>query len=259
MDKEILEVLKYTNKDDKILLNTINLLEYQVESQSKDVIGSAKNEINGLMFILNKHKDILCTYIPPNVYKQFMIVWTCIVHKKKGSKIGIKKRELQIDENIINYLYNCVKNPNIKYAAVLVSIQYHTCKESEVKAHANLLIYNKMTHTIERFDPIGAFRKVYDNKRLDKQLSEYFKKYNIKYKSPDDYCPRISFQKLQGKEKQFKHGLCAAWTLWFLDFKLSNSHINDSKTLINLALEKLKTSSSLTDFILNYIRYILRY
>jgi hypothetical protein len=256
MENDILKTLKDTTENVSVL-KEIDILIKESDSKSIDVAGSAKNEINGLKYIMNKHKDILCSYIPSSTYKQFMFVWTCSLIKNKGSIANFRKRELQTDPKIISYLNSCIKKKNIKYASVLLSIQYHNCKEKEIKAHANLLIYNKETNTIERFDPIGRSRIVYDNKQLDKKLSLYFNKYGISYLSPNDFCPKFSFQKLQGREKSFKFGLCAAWTLWYLDFKLSNSHIQDPKLLINLALEKLNTSNSLTKFILNYIRYVL--
>jgi hypothetical protein len=257
MEDNILQTLKETT-DDVGVLKEIDILIKESKSKSKDIAGSSKNEINGLKYIMNKHKDILCSFVPKNVHTEFMFTWTCALKKtSKHSKTSFKKRELQIHSNIIEYLVNCLKNKEIKFAAVMLSIQYHNCKEKEIKAHANLLIYNKQTNTIERFDPIGGSRIVYDNKRLDEQLSSFFQKYNINYSPPQDFCPKISFQKIQGREKQFKFGLCAAWTIWYLDFKLTNSHINDSKQLIDMALVKLKTTNSLTQFILNYIRHVL--
>lgn len=246
---ELLDTLKYFNIDSS---KEIDILEYKNESLSNDVAGSAKNEIKGLKYILNKHSNILCTYIPDKIYKQFIITWTCETIK------GFRKHQLQIDQKIISYLKNCLKDKD--FAAVLMSIQYNKCKSNEkIRAHANLLIYNKLTNTIERFDPMGGIRKEYENIKLDRKLKDYFNKYNINYSSPNEFCPKVSFQKLQGKEKEFKFGLCAAWTLWFLDFKLSNLNISDSSVLINLALDKLNKpgSKSLTTFILNYIRFIL--
>lgn len=250
IEKELLNVLKYTNSDSS-LDNQIDILKYHIDNQSEDIAGSSKNEINGLKYILNKHKQILCTYIPDTIHRTFMINWTC-------SKIGkFRKRDLQIDDKIIQYLKMCILNKD--YAAVLLSIQYNTCKINEpIRSHANVLIYSKINNTIERFDPIGGFRKVYNNNKLDRKLNDFFNSYGITYKSPNEFCPKLSFQKLQGKENEFKFGLCTAWSLWFLDFKLSN-HSIDSKDLIILALNKLKepNSTSLTKFILNYIRFIL--
>lgn len=257
MENNILYTLKQTT-DEPGVLKEIDILIKEANSKSDDVAGSAKNEVNGLKYIMNKHRQILCTFVPTNFHTEFMFTWTCTSHKMNNrSKVGLRKRELLVNAKIIDYLKNCIVNKGIKYAAVMLSIQYHNCKQQEVRSHANLLIYNKQNNTIERFDPMGSYRTVYDNKRLDKQLEAFFTSYNIKYSSPDEFCPRISFQKLQGREKQFKFGLCAAWTLWYLDFKLSNAHIDNSKELIDAALLKLKTTNSLTHFILNYIRHVL--
>ena len=195
MENVILQTLKETT-DNINVLQEIDILMKKSESKSENVHGNVKNEITGMMYIMNKHKDILCSYVPATavIQKQFMFVWTCVA-KKSGV---FKKRELQINTKIISYLENCIKNKNKKFATVLLSIQYHDCKQTEVKAHANLLIYNKETNVIERFDPIGSLRTVYDNKKLDKELFEYFNKYGIEYKSPDNFCPKFSFQKLQG-------------------------------------------------------------
>lgn len=259
MENVILQTLKETT-DNEFVLQEIDILMKKSESKSQEVHGNVKNEIKGMKYIMNKHKDILCSYVPTGavIKNQIMFVWTCVA-KKSGV---FKKRELQINTKIISYIENCIKIKNKKYAAVLLSIRYHDCKQTELKAHANLLIYNKETNVIERFDPIGSLRSVYDNTKLDKELFEYFNKYGIEYKSPDNFCPKFSFQKLQGKENIFTVGLCVAWSLWYLDLKLSNTHIQDSKQLVNLALDKLKETNkngigSLTEFILNYIRHIL--
>ena len=123
------------------------------------------------------------------------------------------------------------------------------------------MIYSKLNHTIERFDPIGSKRTKYDNIKLDKNLFKFFESYGIKYKSPNDICPRIAFQRLQAMEQNtsIKHGLCASWSLWFLDLKLSNPEISSTNKLIKLALNKLtdRHSSVLTDFIVNYIKFVI--
>ncbi len=240
----IIDVLVYTTDTDSSEYNSlINL------TKNLDIRGSLKYEINGLKYILSKHKNI-CIYMPSNpTYKtDFMIEWSCI-----GKTY--RKRSLYINPLIINNLQSCLSNPNIRYGAVLMSINYKDgCKKrGKDSSHANVLIYDKVTNTIERFDPIGGYRSKYNNNQLDNRLERYFSKYNINYLKPDLFCPFNSFQRIQGKEKQFRHGLCASWTIWYIDLKLSNPLIQDSSQLIQLALDKLKNTKSLTNFLLEYI------
>ena len=261
MESDILNSLKNLSLDDS-LLDEIDILEKKLDIYKKmSLIGNDMLLLKGFKYILQKHNNI-CIYIPERNKFEYKISWTCTTNSlNKKSKVGFIKRELIVNSNIINYLKKCINDENKIFAAVFLGLEYYSCKDKEIKPHANLLIYNKLNNTIERFDPIGSKRTKYDNSKLDSKLYDYFIKYGIKYKSPNDICPNISFQRLQSKEdnKQIKHGLCASWSLWFLDLKLSNPHIKTSKKLIKLALNKLneKHSKVLTNFIINYIKYII--
>jgi hypothetical protein len=60
MEDNILYTLKETT-DDINVLKEIDILIKESKSKSEDVAGSSKNEINGLKYIMNKHKDVLCS------------------------------------------------------------------------------------------------------------------------------------------------------------------------------------------------------
>lgn len=252
---ELVEILQATTSDGEPYKDQINLLEAEVSKRPSNVSGNLHNEVVGLRYITSRHKETLCSPLPPiSMYKtDFMIKWTCS-DRQKGTRMMI------INPKMMKRLIECVQTEKKRFATALLGLRYKgKCPKRATKYvahHANLLIYDGMTRTVERFDPLGGWLSTYNSHELDRKLEKLFKGYDIKYKNPN-YCPSISFQTLQVREKQFHHGLCAAWTLWFLDYRLSNAHIEDTSKLVKYGLEELKKKPSMTKFILDYLSYIL--
>ncbi len=252
-DETLLSAMLYTMQQttahDEPYAVAIDLLMKKMEKHKSDVKGSIENELQGLRYIINKHKQVFCSFLPKVVVKRkdFMIIWEC---KNKDERV------LRIPKNFFTSIVACLAKENKRYGAILMSLRHRTCKRRE-GAHANVLIYDKETNTVERFDPNGGWRNKFSASELDRELARHFKLFNVEYKIPNDFCPAVSFQSLQGKERRFKHGLCAAWTLWYLDFRLSNPRISDPSVLVKHALDALKKEPSMTTFILDYISHVL--
>jgi len=138
-------------------------------------------------------------------------------------------------------------------------------------AHANILLYDKETNQMERFEPYGmdfppGFN--YNPSILDNNLKNlfinYFENYNqieFKYFSPLNYQTKIGLQLLDtieyNKEKNIGDpgGFCAAWSLWYIEMRISNQNVKRDELihkLINyIRLKRLTFRSVIRSFTKN--------
>jgi hypothetical protein len=138
-------------------------------------------------------------------------------------------------------------------------------------AHANIILYNKETNEMERFEPYGmnyppGFN--YNPSALDTNLRNlfmnYFENYNqmeFKFFSPYNYQTKIGLQLLDtieyNKEKNIGDpgGFCAAWSLWYIEMRISNINItrNDilHKLINYIRLKKISFRSVIRSFTKN--------
>ena len=132
--------------------------------------------------------------------------------------------------------------------------------------HANWLIYDFKTKSMERFEPNAALARLCD-KDIDLQIQKLFaenmgKSFIAKYYSPLDFCPKIkNVQTIQSREKEFMKGdpggFCMAWSAWYADLRLSNPD-KDREVVLDLAIKKIQDSpKSFTEYIRSYF-YLLR-
>ncbi|MBA42598.1 MAG: hypothetical protein CMF62_01130 [Magnetococcales bacterium] len=141
-----------------------------------------------------------------------------------------------------------------------------TLVPSSQGTHANILLYDKKTNTMERFDPYGAIPYLKADK-MDKLFEEKFReiinKPNFKYLSPSQYMGKVSFQLLSNdssidvKKLGDPHGYCLAWTFWYLEMRLQNPEVHPKK-LVEMSVDKIKATrkkdskNPFIDFIRNY-------
>ena len=122
--------------------------------------------------------------------------------------------------------------------------------ELSTGSHANMLIIDKETNEIERFEPNGGsfpFKFNYNPELLDSLLKDYFnnKIPNIKYFEPNDFLPKIGFQFLEAfdflKNKKIGDpgGFCASWSSWWAFMRTKYPNI-DRKVLVIKLIRKIK-------------------
>lgn len=133
-------------------------------------------------------------------------------------------------------------NPNIKDMfknnARFIIIYLSLLDPKIFNKHANVLIYDKKTNEVERFDPYGLNLSIpFNYTELDKRLIQYFSKIdsNIKYISPKDYLSEVSLQRLDTEENQIfigdPNGFCVSWCIWYTNLRINNPNINRSKII----------------------------
>lgn len=144
-------------------------------------------------------------------------------------------------KQIIN---NFKADPIKKYLVLPVGIELSN------GAHANILFYNKQTNEMERFEPYGmdfppGFN--YNPLNLDTNLKNLFTNYfennnqiEFKFYSPSSYQTKIGLQLLDtieyNKEKNIGDpgGFCAAWSLWYVEMRISNQNVLRNELIYKL-------------------------
>ena len=145
-------------------------------------------------------------------------------------------------------------DPAIQFMITMV-----TAKSSQGGLHANVLIYDKRTNEMERFDGTGTqTHESYNLPAFDKIAIEKFTEKTppkFKYFSPFDYCPR-KLAIFQARELDDIPGVdvtgnCAVWRLFYVDVRLANPKLT-RKQVVNFATKKLEKVGSFYRFIKSY-------
>lgn len=191
-------------------------------------------------FILSKHPHAFLIY-PRNIPLSKL--------NKHDTKISWKASSRRL------LLPNAIQDPSILFIAISVHLA-----STDGGNHANVLLYDKDTNEMERFDGLGKdIAEAYHIEDFDQKITELFP--TVTYFKPIDYCPAkmpvFQSKELDGIPGVDLKGNCAVWRIWYIDVRLSNPHL-DRKKLIDLASKKLKNEAgSLHKFIKMYQKYLL--
>jgi hypothetical protein len=148
----------------------------------------------------------------------------------------------------LNNLINATRyERKYRFAFVVLSIIYNET------LHANIIIYDFIMNTIERFEPYGRF----DDNIMDDYLEEELTwNTGMLYIRPSEYLKNIGFQIVSDENNMNNMkpgdigGFCAAWCFWYLENRLKNPDIK-SKDLVSKLINYLIQRKSV-DYIRNY-------
>jgi hypothetical protein len=146
---------------------------------------------------------------------------------------------------------------------IIIKVSYLNQPDS---LHANVIMYDKKDASYRRFEPYGNSSSE-DEMYLDKLVMDQilkFKKNKIKYYTPGDFLEKGRFQTISNdgnmevKKTGDPFGYCLAWCLWYVEIKLKNPDIPESK-LIAMASETIfvkycDSNTPYIDFIRDYAR-----
>jgi hypothetical protein len=88
----------------------------------------------------------------------------------------------------------------------------------------NMLLFDTTQKVVERFDPLGDYIG-YETDILDEKLKKVFNLYDYKYYKQNDTCTFQSVQIDQFSTDETDNRYCAAWSMWYLELRLSNADI----------------------------------
>ena len=165
-------------------------------------------------------------------------------------------------EEMINQTKSCYTNPDIRFIIFPLSII------KRVIGHANVLIYDKISKTLERFEPHGVCAQhIFDFvKNFDKKIVKFLRD-NIgmiihDYKTPENFCPLFSYQAIEGSENVISvntdpKGFCQSWALFYIELRLRNPNVSRQDILTNSISQIRSNFVSFRKFIRGY-SYMLR-
>lgn len=220
----------------------------------------------GLIFLLQKHNNKTCSVLVENYESN-------IILEQYYKSLGIHNQKTHYLNFEIVWSYYKLFFPshfddNIKkcetiggFIIIPLAIELHNGN------HANYIIYDIDKKQVERFEPNGAENPHglnYNMLFLDNLLEKKFKTINenIVYVRPTDYLPKIGFQFLEIAEKhKYKKigdpgGFCAAWTVWYVDMRLTNPEIPRKILVQQIILKIKKFNYSFKNIIRNYSKKI---
>ena len=133
-------------------------------------------------------------------------------------------------------MIKCLEDTNIRYIVFFFIL---ILKKS---GHANMMILDKYTKQIERFEPHGINHRLYDEKRVDRILYQNFKNLGYEYIGPVNLCPLGVQSNVDRMAIKVYHytGFCKTWSLLYALFRLTMGDEVDPKTLSEQILEYTK-------------------
>lgn len=204
---------------------------------------------NMISDIVNGYADLVYEISP------YLIMW-------RSSNINYFHNDMEF------YLLKALNNPNIRFIMFKL-----TLIPSSHGTHANIILFDKKTGIMDRFDPYG-YVPLLESDKMDNFLKNKFKdildwyvkknKLEFTYLSPKDFMGSTSFQSISDDSKSIVKklgdpiGYCLAWVFWYVEMRMNNPDMH-SKELISSSIENIvennksdKSNNIFIDFIRNY-------
>ena len=251
------KIKKVDSGNKKIIIPNYNrpILEdldlFRTRNKVTSYRGSPFYSLVTLLYIKNKFPDS-CVIIPfdnDNI--------DAMKHEDLSIRYNEKKRKVMIPKKFWNCFYKC---NNKRY--VVFPFGY-SCTDGS--GHANILIYDNVNRTLERFEPYGNLDELLTSSNkscfkpnIDDILFKMFTNKDLidEYFPPSTFIPNTGLQKIQEDENNMSSkdpgGFCTMWSLFYCDLRLSNPDV-DRELLLEYTMKVFKKSNkSLTQFIRDY-------
>ena len=152
---------------------------------------------------------------------------------------------------------------------IVIPLVFRWSCMKQFDGHANILLIDLKSKTIERFEPYGYQKSfgetdLQTTEQFDKIMKSNFSKYNYNYVKPKLFSPKKGLQLIEEHRIHKKNdnassirdsdpgGFCGAWSLWYADLRMSNPDIPKEKIIRYSRTLFQKTDTSLHQFIRNY-------
>ncbi len=247
---------KCTTKDKlfdvDILYNDIAGTNLSRKNETKRFEGS--HTFKAAVFVMSRYPYAYLIYNRenPKTYRDSMVIWN-------QTDESLESFQLTYPSVFWEDWRRAMYDPSVRFIVALVSIRAHSSV-----GHANVIIYDKTTNELERFDPHGRWEiERFNHASLDATLKQDFMKVlppKLKYLTPKNFCPATAI--FQAKEVSNipgydPKGNCAVWRLWYINLRLANPDV-PRKELIVIAQKKLEEKGNLYKFIKAYTLYVLQ-
>lgn len=224
-----------------------------------------------LLLLMAKHPNN-CIFFPtifnPTIsmlntsHDNFVLSWNSYTELLRLPQVLLSK-----DKPILqfkNLVLKCLEN---KHFGVFPIAIYPKPKEI---GHYNILIYDKKTNTLERFEPNGSYtNKKYKPDIMDKNIQKLFafifkdNKEKFKYLEPSIFCPVKGPQYIEYMLREkigitTKKGFCSLWVIAYADSRLSNPADTQQQIIKKLSSKINNKDDDLYNFMYTYIQMILK-
>jgi hypothetical protein len=197
----------------------------------------------------------------------------CIVSKLSYKSItnnlhwdSSKQESLIYSEKLLKKLKKCVRSEKRFVVMPFVTLGFEKTKSF---AHMNIIIYDTVNNTVERFEPHGKMNYAFDapdqqrfDDKINADLKQFFnEKLNIPglvYISPSEYCPSFGLQYRQDRESEVYNEInglksfCATWSIFYSMHRLLNPDMDKSDLIRQLNLYFDKYPKKISEFIRDY-------
>lgn len=215
--------------------------------------------------IIQTHNDLFRT--PDEIVIADLIkIYTDMFYELSPYLIVWKsKYQYYINKDLNFYLQKCLINKKIRFIFLKL-----TLVPSSNGTHANIIIFDKKTGILERFEPFG-YVPYLDSESLDSFIKTkfyiFFKKYlldnelMLQYFNPKLLFGTVGFQLLSADSDSIVRklgdpsGYCLAWTFWYLEMRLKNQQAHPRLLIersLSLIVNKYDSKNGFIDFIRNY-------
>jgi len=193
--------------------------------------------LSSLLYFITNYSDVSTIVSDNGLYG---LLWKCIGNK----------RTLILPDNFQYEFKKFIQNSSKRFLILPLTMEdIRNCRIPQPNPqpkHSNVLLYDKETNTLERFEPFGYssmntmyYTDFFDTNELNYELKRVFK--TSTYLSPLDICPEFGPQILEMSEKILPTmNFCTLWTYWYINLRLANPYIHDRLRLQSLAIEKIK-------------------
>ena len=197
---------------------------------------------------------------------------TNLTKKQKLNKKSISKKIINKKSNSKKIIKNNLKPKKLDKKRFVLMPIYLGSEDCDVsKGHFNIMIFDILNKTIERFEPYGSSLKQSEHKLFDKLLEKTFNKYLIKYGKikvivPDLLMNKKSFQTIEEDEVEQgisnrrlsdPGGFCGVWGIWFINLRLKFPNL-ETKILLQKAEKLIKNKYNFRKFIRNYSQFLIQ-
>jgi hypothetical protein len=228
--------------------------------------GSPWLNIVQLVILMGKYQD-QCIFMPVNLtpteinesdfsMNNFELLWennTLYPPLKLGQ------------EKWVDLLRDCALN-STRFVVMPLAMYNYSEKDTNLHAHENILIYDKSSRILERYEPNGKKTpSVFNPKELDKALQNEFSKIfetPIQILGPEEFCPTQGLQYIENLTKKtynnpLKQGTCSLWSFVYVDYRLKYPDLSRDNIHDKIYRDITSNNTDLYEFIVNYLNSIL--
>jgi hypothetical protein len=221
--------------------------------------------LSSLLYFTHKYKNN-CIVLPLNDIEIISIIkrnknWSyyfdniSLVFRKSTN-------DIKVPDNFWENFTKCINKAEIRF--IIFSFAF-LC---EINAHANTMVYDTKSKSLERFEPHGYnLSDSCINYQVDDMILKLFnehmgKDFVKKYYKPIDFCPKANVQIIESREistgKKFDpEGFCLIWSYFYIDLRLANPDIDRKQLIINLIYQITNNEKSFRGFIRQYYYFLI--